>query len=336
MMSEIRDQLGRALRDLRISVTDRCNFRCQYCMPRELFGEAYRFLPHESVLTYEEIVRVARVCARFGAAKVRLTGGEPLLRRELWRLVQMLGDVEGVKEIALTTNGSRLAEEAAALHDAGLTRLTVSLDALDDAIFRAMNGVAFPVHRVLRGIEAAHVAGFRPIKLNMVVWRGMNEEQIVPMVRRFGGPEFVLRFIEYMDVGNSNGWRMRDVVPAAEIMEKVAAVMPIQPLPRRHPGETARRFRTAEGGEIGVIASVTQPFCRDCSRLRLTADGRLLTCLFAEGGHDLRQIVRSCADDRLLSEVIASVWRSRIDRYSEERGSAGGERRKMEMSLVGG
>jgi cyclic pyranopterin phosphate synthase len=288
------------------------------------------------VLTFEEIARVAQVCAGLGVEKVRLTGGEPLLRRELWKLVRMLSAIDRVREVTLTTNGSRLAEEARALREAGLRRLTVSLDALDDATFRAMNGVDFPVTRVLRGIDAALAAGFTPIKLNMVVQRGVNDGEIEAMVRRFHGPEFVLRFIEYMDVGNSNGWRMSEVVPAAEILERIEREAALEPLPRRHPSETALRFRVASGGEIGVIASVTQPFCRDCSRARLTADGRLFTCLFAETGHDLRGPLRTGASDEELAGQVRRIWGFRTDRYSELRAGLKDRRSKVEMSVVGG
>jgi cyclic pyranopterin phosphate synthase len=305
-------------------------------MPKEVFGAAYHFLPHAEVLTFEEITRVARICAGLGVEKVRLTGGEPLLRRELWKLVRMLSAIDQVREVTLTTNGSRLAEEASALREAGLSRLTVSLDALDDATFRAMNGVDFPVSRVLRGIDAALVAGFTPLKLNMVVQRGVNDGEIEAMVRRFHGPEFVLRFIEYMDVGNSNGWRMSEVVPAAEILERIEREVALEPLPRRHPSETALRFRAAGGGEIGVIASVTQPFCRDCSRARLTADGRLFTCLFAETGHDLRGPLRTGAKDEELAGQVRRIWGFRTDRYSELRTALKDRRSKVEMSVVGG
>lgn len=305
-------------------------------MPKEVFGAAHHFLPHAEVLTFEEIARVARVCAGLGVEKVRLTGGEPLLRRELWKLVRMLSAIDQVREVTLTTNGSRLAEEAHALREAGLSRLTVSLDALDDATFRAMNGVDFPVTRVLRGIDAALAAGFTPIKLNMVVQRGVNDGEIEAMVRRFHGPEFVLRFIEYMDVGNSNGWRMTDVLPAAEILERIEREAALEPLPRKHPSETALRFQVAGGGEIGVIASVTRPFCRDCSRARLTADGRLFTCLFAETGHDLRGPLRTGASDEELAGQVGRIWGLRTDRYSELRAGLKDRRAKVEMSVVGG
>jgi cyclic pyranopterin phosphate synthase len=330
------DQLHRPLRDLRISVTDRCNFRCGYCMPKEVFGRGYDFLPHADVLTFEEITRLAQVFIGLGIEKVRLTGGEPLVRRNLDQLVGMLVNLDGLHDLTLTTNGSRLVEEAAALRAAGLRRLTVSLDALDDAIFRAMNDVDFPVHRVLSGIEAARAAGFAPLKLNMVVKRGLNEDEILPMARRFRGPEFILRFIEYMDVGNSNGWRMQDVVPAAEIIERLNAELPLEPLAANYRGEVARRYSQRGGGEIGVIASVTQPFCGDCTRARLSADGRLFTCLFASKGTDLRTPLRAGASDAELAQIISAVWRARGDRYSELRSSATRGRPKTEMSLLGG
>jgi cyclic pyranopterin phosphate synthase len=331
------DTLHRPLRDLRISVTDRCNFRCTYCMPKEVFGRGYDFLPKEDILTFEEITRLARIFARLGVDKVRLTGGEPLLRRNLPRLVAMLAEVDGVEDITLTTNGSRLFEEAAALRAAGLNRLTVSLDALDDASFRAMNDVGFPVHRVLRGIEAARAAGFAPIKINMVVKRGVNDHEILPMARRFRDPAFILRFIEYMDVGNTNGWRMEDVVTAAEIVERIAEELPLEPLAANYRGEVARRFRHRDGGgELGVISSVSQPFCGDCTRARLSADGRLFTCLFAATGVDLRSPLRAGASDAEVTDLMRRVWSARADRYSEIRTSTTVSQPKAEMSLLGG
>ncbi|MDR3403056.1 MAG: GTP 3',8-cyclase MoaA [Chthoniobacter sp.] len=337
MTSALLDQLHRPLRDLRISVTDRCNFRCGYCMPKEVFGRGYDFLPKDDVLTFEEIARLAQVFAGLGTEKIRLTGGEPLLRRELHRLVSALATVAGVHDLTLTTNGSRLLEEAKNMRDAGLRRLTVSVDALDDAIFRTMNDVDFPVHRVLRGIEAARAVGFSPIKINMVVRRGINEEEIVPMARHFRGPEYILRFIEYMDVGNTNGWRMQDVVPAAEIIARLTGEFSLEPVAANYRGEVARRYRHRDGGgEIGVISSVTQPFCGDCTRARLSADGRLFTCLFAGTGVDLRTPLRAGASDTDLAELISGVWRARTDRYSEIRSNATVTQPKAEMSLLGG
>jgi len=335
--STLLDQLQRPLRDLRISVTDRCNFRCTYCMPKEIFGHGYDFLPKEEVLTFEEIARLARVFVELGTEKLRLTGGEPTLRRELHRLVAELAAIRGVHDLTLTTNGSRLVEEARNLRNAGLQRLTVSVDALDDTTFRAMNDVRFPVHRVLRGIEAAREAGFAPIKINMVVKRGVNEDQIVPMARHFRGLDCVLRFIEYMDVGNTNGWQMADVVPAAEIVARINEAFPLEPLTPNYRGEVARRYRYRDGeSEIGVISSVTQPFCGDCTRARLSADGRLFTCLFASTGVDLRTPLRAGAGDKEIAALISSVWRQREDRYSEIRSSETATQPKAEMSLLGG
>ncbi len=325
------------MRDLRISVTDRCNFRCTYCMPKEIFGRDYAFLPRSELLTFEEIARLARIFADLGAEKIRLTGGEPLLRKELEHLVKMLRDIPGILDLTLTTNGSLLEQKATALRAAGLQRLTVSLDSLDDKTFAAMNDVQFPVARVLRGIDAALAAGFAPIKINMVVQRGVNDLHVTAMARRFSGPRFIVRFIEYMDVGTTNGWRLDDVVPASEIIERLDAEMPLDPLPANYPGEVARRFRHRNsGGEIGVISSVTQPFCRDCTRARLSADGRLYTCLFAATGHDLRAPLRSGASDAELTAIIARIWSRRSDRYSEIRSSQTTRSSKAEMSLLGG
>lgn len=326
------DQLRRPLRDLRISVTDRCNFRCTYCMPKEVFGHGYDFLPKEDILSFEEIVRLARVFVSLGAEKIRLTGGEPLLRRDLPQLVAMLSGLDGLRDLTLTTNGSRLVELAGALREAGLRRLTVSVDSLHEPTYRAMNDVAFPLHRVLCGIDAAREAGFSPIKINAVIKRGVNDHEIPEMARHFGGSEFVLRLIEYMDVGNTNGWHLDDVVPAAVI----AARLGLEPLPARYRGEVARRFRTPAGGEIGLIASVTAPFCADCTRARLGADGRLYTCLFAQHGYDLRQPLRSGASDAELAAMIRRVWQAREDRYSELRATATSEVPKVEMSAIGG
>jgi cyclic pyranopterin phosphate synthase len=331
------DRHGRPLADLRISVTDRCNFRCVYCMPKDVFGRDYPFLPHAALLTFEEITRVARIFVGLGVRKIRLTGGEPLLRRNVERLVEMLAGLGDV-DLTLTTNGALLARKAAALRDAGLRRVTVSLDALDDATFRAMNDVDFPVARVLEGIEAAARAGLAPIKVNAVVKRGLNEHAIVPLARHFRGTGHIVRFIEYMDVGHTNGWRMDDVVPAQEIVERIAdGVAPLVPADANYTGEVAERWRYADGsGEIGVIASVTQAFCRDCTRARLSTDGRIFTCLFGTQGHDLRALLRGGADDARLAATIDAVWRARADRYSELRTAATPALPKVEMSFIGG
>lgn len=306
-------------------------------MPKEVFGRGYDFLPKADILSFEELTRIARVFVGLGVEKVRITGGEPLLRRDLERLIAAIAAIEGLRDLALTTNGTLLVQKARALKEAGLRRITVSLDALDDAIFRAMNDVDFPVKEVLHGIDAAIDAGFAPIKINMVVKRGVNEGEIAPMARRFCGPEYVLRFIEYMDVGNSNGWRMADVVPAAEIVERVRSEVGLSALEANYPGETAMRYRTGGGGEVGVIASVTQPFCAGCTRARLTADGRLHTCLFSgTAGHDLRALLRSGVEDGELAASIGRVWSARSDRYSEIRTSATVAQPKAEMSLLGG
>jgi len=330
------DTLGRPLRDLRISVTDRCNFRCVYCMPKEVFGRDYRFLERRELLTFEEIERMVRAFVRRGVQKIRLTGGEPLLRRDLERLVEMLARIDSL-DLTLTTNGALLAAKANALADAGLTRLTVSLDSLDDETFRRMNDVDFPVNRVLAGIEAAAAAGLAPVKVNVVVKRGINEDSVLPIARHFRDTGHVVRFIEYMDVGSTNGWRMDDVVSAAEIRETIAAEFPLEPVDPGYRGEVARRFRYTDGaGEIGIIASVTQPFCRDCTRARLSAEGRLYTCLFAARGHDLRALVRGGASDAELDDAIAAIWHRRTDRYSEIRSSETARLPKVEMSYIGG
>jgi cyclic pyranopterin phosphate synthase len=330
------DTLGRALRDLRISVTDRCNFRCVYCMPKEVFGRDYEFLGRGELLTFEEIERVARAFARRGVRKLRLTGGEPLVRRGIEQLVAMLAVIPGI-EVTMTTNGALLADKAHALADAGLRRVTVSLDSLDEDVFRAMNDVDFPVARVLEGIDAAAEAGLAPIKVNTVVKRGVNDDGLVAIAERFRGTGHVLRFIEYMDVGHSNGWRLDDVVPAREIVDTLAAEFPLEPLPENYPGEVARRWRYADGaGEIGVIASVTQPFCGACTRARLSADGRLYTCLFAVRGHDLRALVRGGASDEELERAIDGIWAKRGDRYSELRSERTVGLPKVEMSYIGG
>ena len=329
------DALGRPLRDLRISVTDRCNFRCVYCMPKEIYGRGYQFLPKDQLLTFEELGRLARVFALLGTRKVRLTGGEPLMRRGLEALVADLAAIPDV-EVTLTTNGALLAAQAQALHDAGLDRVTVSLDALDDEIFRCMNDVDFPVAKVLEGVEAAERAGL-PVKVNMVVRRGLNESAILPMARFFRERGHILRFIEYMDVGHTNGWRLDDVVPAREIVRTIAAELPLEPVAANYQGEVAERWRYTDGrGEIGVIASVTQPFCGDCTRARLSAEGRLYTCLFAAEGTDLRTLLRSGAEDAALSAAIEAVWAARTDRYSERRSSETTGLHKIEMSYIGG
>lgn len=333
------DRLGRPIRDLRISVTDRCNFRCRYCMPREMFGEGFEFLPRTQILTYEEIARTATLFHHLGTRKLRLTGGEPLLRRDLPVLIEKLARLEDV-EIALTSNGSLLAERAAELAEAGLDRVTVSLDSLDEDVFRRMNDVDFPVSRVLDGIAAAQRAGLAPVKVNAVVHRGVNDHTVIDLARHFHGTGVILRLIEYMDVGSSNGWRMEEVVPTADLVATIGAELPLAPLEPRYPGEVARRYRyTDGGGEIGFVTSVTQPFCGDCTRARLSAEGTLYTCLFATTGTDLREALRSGADDDELLALLAGVWRRREDRYSELRGAHTPKLPtlpKVEMSYIGG
>jgi cyclic pyranopterin phosphate synthase len=339
------DRLGRPLRDLRISVTDRCNFRCSYCMPKEVFDKSHVFLPHSALLSFEEITRTARLFVALGVRKLRLTGGEPLLRKNLEALVEMLAALRTPDgqplDITLTTNGSLLARKARALKDAGLQRVTVSLDALDDAVFRRMNDVDFPVADVLRGIEAAQAAGLAPIKVNMVVKRGTNDHEVLAMARHFRHSGIVLRFIEYMDVGATNGWRMDEVLPSAQLIQTLQQAHALQPIGAQTEGETAERWRWVDGGgEIGVISSVTQAFCRDCNRARLSTEGKLFLCLFASAGHDLRALLRGAASDEQITAAIAALWRQRSDRYSELRGAAGaltppGERR-VEMHYIGG
>jgi cyclic pyranopterin phosphate synthase len=334
--STVVDTLGRPIRDLRISVTDRCNFRCVYCMPKEVFGRDYQFLERAELLTFEEIERVARIFVDLGVNKIRLTGGEPLVRRDIERLIEMLAALDGL-DLALTTNGSMLATRASALGDAGLKRVTVSLDSLDDDVSKAMNDVDFPVERILAGIEAAADAGLGPVKINMVLKRGVNESGILPMARNFHGTGHIVRFIEYMDVGSTNGWRLDDIVPAREIVAVIDAEMPLEPINPNYRGEVADRYRYKDGGgEIGVIASVTQPFCADCTRARVSAEGQLYTCLFATRGHDLRALVRGGTPDREIADSIASIWRVRNDRYSEIRSSETAELDKIEMSYIGG
>ena len=336
------DQLGRPLRDLRISVTDRCNLRCPYCMPREVFGPGFQFLERSELLSFEEITRVARAMADQGVVKIRLTGGEPLLRRELERLVEMLAVIDGVAEIALTTNGLLLAAKARSLHDAGLSRVTVSLDALDRETLARMSGGAVTPERILAAIDAAAEAGLRPVKVNMVVRRGFNEHCVAAMAERFRHSGHVLRFIEYMDVGSTNGWEMRDVVAGDEILAVIQERWPLEELPPSREGEVASRYRYSDGaGEIGLIQSVSKPFCGACNRARLSADGRLYTCLFATTGHDVRALLRGGAEDPELDRRLREIWGGRSDRYSAERASAGaGEdgahAAKIEMSYIGG
>ena len=329
------DTRGREMRDLRISVTDRCNFRCTYCMPREVFDSSYRFLPHEAILSFEEIARLARVFVDLGVQKIRLTGGEPLVRRDLPRLVGMLAALN--VELTLTTNGSLLAKQASALKDAGLDRVTVSLDSLDDATFRAMNDANFAVARVLEGIEAAADAGLGPIKINMVVKRGVNDRGIVEMAERWRGTGHIVRFIEFMDVGSTNGWRMDDVMPSAHVVKKISSVWPLEAIDANYVGEVAERWRYVDGaGEIGVISSVTQAFCATCTRMRLSTEGSLYTCLFAQSGYDLKRLVRGGASAEVLRDHIAAVWQGRVDRYSEIRTAETAKERKVEMSYIGG
>ena len=343
------DSLGRPLRDLRISVTDRCNFRCSYCMPKAVFDTRYDFLPHSSLLSFEEITRLARLFVAHGVHKIRLTGGEPLLRKGLDQLVRLLSELRTPAgqaiDLTLTTNASLLAKKAQALRDAGLQRITVSLDALDDAVFRRMNDMDFPVADVLRGIEAAERAGLWPIKVNMVVKRGTNDGEILALAKHFRYTKVVLRFIEYMDVGATNGWRMDEVLPSADVVARIDAVYPVEPLQANEPGETAQRWRYRDGGgEIGVIPSVTQAFCRDCNRARLSTEGKLFLCLFATQGHDLRALLRGGASDLEIAGAVGLVWQQRGDRYSELRAASsasakaldGAEPKRVEMHYIGG
>ena len=345
----VADRLGRPLHDLRISITDRCNFRCVYCMPKDVFDKDHVYLPHTALLSFEEITRLARLFVAHGVEKIRLTGGEPLLRKNIERLVAMLAELRTPAgrplDLTLTTNGSLLAKKAQSLKDAGLNRVTVSLDSLDDATFKRMNDVDFAVADVLHGIDVAHQVGLGPIKVNMVVKAGMNEQEIVPMARHFKGTPYILRFIEYMDVGASNGWDLREVIPSAEVARRIGAHMPLQPIDPNYTGETAARWRYLDGGgEIGLISSVTQAFCSECSRARLSTEGKLYTCLFASGGHDLRALLRDGRSDAEISSAVAQLWRGRGDRYSELRSSQtvlGGAalepgKKKVEMSYIGG
>ncbi|GAB4529384.1 MAG: GTP 3',8-cyclase MoaA [Anaerolineae bacterium] len=338
----ITDTLNRPLRDLRISVTDRCNFRCTYCMPEEVFGEGYTFLPREDLLTFEEITRVTRILVRLGAVKVRLTGGEPLLRQELEKLVAMLAEIDGVDDMAMTTNAYLLPAKAHLLKDAGLQRVTVSLDTLDDAIFRKMNGRRSGVEKVLAGIAAAEAAGLTPIKINAVVQRRVNDHTIVDLARYARERGWIVRFIEYMDVGTLNGWRMDHVVPADEIVSIIDAAMPLEELPSNYRGEVARRYRYRDGapGEIGLITSVTQPFCGACNRMRLSAEGKMYTCLFATKGTDLRGPLRDGATDDELEQIMRGTWSKRTDRYSQIRTEMTDEQRegreRVQMYHIGG
>jgi len=334
------DTRRRNMRDLRISITDRCNFRCIYCMPKTVFGRDYPFLPRDELLSFEEITRVARIFVAQGVSKIRLTGGEPLLRRNIERLIEMLASIPGL-ELTLTTNASLLAKKARSLRDAGLQRVTVSLDALDDLTFRKMNDVDFPVAQVLEGIAAAEAAGLAPLKINMVVKRGTNEHAILPMARHFraspSGAGHIVRFIEYMDVGSSNAWKLDEVMPSADVVKLIDREMPLEAIDPNYPGEVAERWRYLDGGgEIGVISSVTQAFCASCTRIRLSTDGSLYTCLFAERGHDLRGLLRAGQSDAEIGAALGALWSQRADNYSEQRSAATSALKKIEMSYIGG
>jgi cyclic pyranopterin phosphate synthase len=332
----VADTRGRPLRDLRISVTDRCNFRCTYCMPKEVYGRDFQFLERSQLLTFDEIHRLAKIFRGHGIEKVRITGGEPLVRRQLEKLIELLAQEAGL-DLTLTTNGSLLKQKARALKDAGLKRVTVSLDSLDDAVFRVMNDVDFPVAKVLEGIEEADRVGLAPLKVNMVVKRGTNDQSVVDMARFFKGSGHILRFIEFMDVGHTNGWKMEHVVPSRELVARINALFPIEPMDANYLGEVAERWRYKDGsGEIGFISSVTQAFCKDCTRARLSAEGSIYTCLFATQGTDLRTLIRSGASDEDISAVIANIWRARTDRYSEIRTDETAKLHKVEMSYIGG
>ncbi|MDL2284277.1 GTP 3',8-cyclase MoaA [Oxalobacter sp. OttesenSCG-928-P03] len=342
MPSTVHDRLARPMRDLRISVTDRCNLRCVYCMPKQVFGKDFRFIPHGEMLSFEEITRLAGIFTEMGVEKIRLTGGEPLMRRHVEKLVERLAGLKTPDgrdiDLTLTTNGSLLAKKAQSLYDAGLKRITVSLDALDDRVFRRMNDVDFPVADVLKGIEAAQAAGFSPIKVNMVVKRGMNDGEILPIARYFRHTGIIPRFIEYMDVGTSNGWELGEIIPSDSLLAMIDAHMPLYPLPPNYPGETASRWRYRDGGgEIGVIASVTKAFCGDCTRIRMSTVGRLYTCLFATDGFDLKPLIRDGWSDAQIARVLALHWQNRDSRYSELR-SANTDMpgKKVEMSYIGG
>ena len=332
--------MGRPLKDLRISVTDRCNFRCTYCMPAEIFGESYKFLPKNEILSFEEIARLARIFVEFGVNKLRITGGEPLLRTDLHKLIAMLTGMPGLEDLTLTTNAFLLPQQAQQLKDAGLQRVTISLDTLDDEVFKEMNGRGISIDRVLQGIDAAAAVGLAPIKINAVVQKGVNDHTVVDLARHFKGSGHIVRFIEYMDVGNRNGWKWDQVVPAAEIVQQIDAEMPLEPVDSNYPGEVANRYRYRDGqGEIGVISSVSQPFCANCTRSRLSTDGKLYTCLFASTGVSLRDEMRAGASDDDLRDLIARIWTRRTDRYSEERtelASLQNVPAKVEMYQIGG
>ena len=334
----IKDTLSRPIRDLRISVTDRCNFRCTYCMPKEVFNSDYEFLRRDDLLSFEEITRISQIFAQLGVKKIRLTGGEPLLRNNLPVLVKQLSSIEDIEDISLTTNGVLLTKDfAKQLKDSGLQRITISLDALDNETFKAISDVTFNVDKVIESIDNSRSVGLMPIKINMVVKKGVNEHSIIPMAKYFHGSDIILRFIEYMDVGNTNHWQMNDVIPAKEIAELIHQELPIEPAEANYHGEVAKRWRYKDGsGEIGIISSVTQPFCQDCTRARLSAEGKLYTCLFAMQGKDLRHLVREGADDDHIKDVISTIWRKRIDRYSELRTSETVLLPKVEMSYIGG
>ena len=332
--------MGRPLKDLRISVTDRCNFRCTYCMPAEIFGESYKFLPKDEILSFEEIARLARIFVEFGVNKLRITGGEPLLRTDLHILIAMLTRIPGLEDLTLTTNGYLLPQQAQQLKDAGLQRITISLDTLDDEVFKEMNGRGISIDRVLQGIDAAAAVGLAPIKINAVVQKGVNDHTVVDLARYFKNSGHIVRFIEYMDVGNRNGWKWDQVVPAAEIIQRIDAEMPLEPVDSNYPGEVANRYRYRDGqGEIGVISSVSQPFCANCTRSRLSTDGKLYTCLFANTGISLRDEMRAGASDDDLKNLIARIWTRRTDRYSEERTELAALQNapaKVEMYQIGG
>ena len=340
MSAPVTDQLDRPLRDLRISLTDRCNFRCGYCMPKALFGANHAFMPRAELLSFEEITRIARVFTQLGVRKLRLTGGEPLIRRDIDKLIAMLGAIEGIDDISLTTNASLLTlDKARALKAAGLNRITVSLDGMDDATFQAMNDVGFPVAKVLDGIANAERAGLAPIKINMVVQRGVNDHDIINMASHFRDTDHIVRFIEFMDVGNSNGWQLNQVMPSKEVAALINAQWPIEPVSPNYRGEVAERYRYTDGaGEVGLISSVSQPFCGDCSRARLSAEGKLFTCLFASAGHAIRDEMRAGLSDAQLYAYLASIWQKRADRYSEQRTHETKpiNTQKIEMSYIGG